>query len=73
MDGMNNIGIRKIGIYVPKNLHTSRYIAEKSGIPEEVIREKFGINKKHKADENEHPSHMAVKAAQKTLDDFDPA
>lgn len=73
MDGMNNIGIRNIGIYVPENLHTSSYIAEKSGIPEEVIREKFGINKKHKANENEHPSHMAVKAAQKALDDFDPA
>lgn len=73
MNDTINIGIRNIGIYVPNGLHTSSYIAEKSGIPEEVIREKFGINKKHKADENEHPSHMAVKAAQRAIEKFDPA
>ncbi|NPV44938.1 MAG: 3-oxoacyl-ACP synthase [Firmicutes bacterium] len=66
------IGIKSIGIYVPENVHTSEYIAGKSGIPKDVVEEKFGIRKKHKAGPDEHPSHMAIKAANKALKDFDP-
>lgn len=72
MNNSENIGIAGIGIYVPKGVHTSRYIAEKSGIPVEVIEEKFGIVQKHKAGPDEHPSDMAIVAAKQALGDFDP-
>jgi 3-oxoacyl-[acyl-carrier-protein] synthase-3 len=57
------IGIRSIGVYYPENIETSSDIANQSGIPEEVIREKFGIESKHKAAIGETVSDMCVKAA----------
>ncbi len=66
------VGIKEIGLYIPEGLHTSEHISKKSGIPEEVIVEKFAINQKHKADPDEHPSEMAVKAARKALTETDP-
>lgn len=57
------IGIRSIGVYYPRNIETSDDIAKLSGIPEEVIREKFGIESKHKAEIGETVSDMCVKAA----------
>lgn len=66
------VGIENIGIYVPPGIQDSAFIAEKSGIPLEVIEQKFGIKQKHKAGPDEHVSHMAVKAALDALQDFDP-
>lgn len=66
------VGIENIGMYVPPGIQDSAYMAEKSGIPLEVIEEKFGIKQKHKAGPDEHVSHMAVKAALNALQDFDP-
>ncbi len=57
------IGIRSIGVYYPENIETSDDIAKMSGIPEEVIREKFGIESKHKAEIGETVSDMCVKAS----------
>lgn len=39
----HNVGIRSVGSYVPDGIRDSVYISEASGIPEPVIREKFGI------------------------------
>lgn len=68
----NTVGIQNIGIYVPPGIQDSALIAERSGIPLEVIEEKFGIKQKHKAGLDEHVSHMAVKASRDALQDFDP-
>ncbi|GAA0177702.1 ketoacyl-ACP synthase III [Clostridium sediminicola] len=68
----NVVGIQNIGIYVPKETQTSAYIADKSGIPQDIIEKKFGIIEKHKAGLNEHVSDMAIKAAKITLENFDP-
>lgn len=57
------IGIRSIGVYYPERIETSVDIANLSGIPEEVVREKFGIESKHKAAIDETVSDMCVKAA----------
>lgn len=57
------IGIRSIGVYYPQHIETSYDIANLSGIPEEVIRVKFGIESKHKAEIGETVSDMCVKAA----------
>lgn len=66
------VGIQNIGIYVPEGIQTSAYIAQQSGIPQDVIEKKFGILEKHKAGPCEHVSDMAVQAAQKALGDLDP-
>lgn len=66
------VGIQNIGIYVPEGIQTSAYIAEQSGIPQDVIEKKFGILEKHKAGPLEHVSDMAVKAAKNALGDLDP-
>lgn len=66
------VGIQNIGVYVPPGIQDSTLIAEKSGIPLEVIEEKFGIKQKHKAEPDEHVSHMGVKAALDALKGFDP-
>ena len=61
------IGIRKIGVYYPERIETSFDIANLSAIPEEIIREKFGIESKHKAAEGETVSDMCVKAARESI------
>jgi 3-oxoacyl-[acyl-carrier-protein] synthase-3 len=46
-------------------------IAERSGIPEQVIVEKFGLRGKHIAAPDEHVSDISVKAAEKLFADHD--
>jgi 3-oxoacyl-[acyl-carrier-protein] synthase-3 len=53
---------------------TAADVAERSGIPEAVIVEKFGLRGKHIAAADEHVSDLAVRAAENLLDEtgFDP-
>jgi len=62
-----NIGIAGFATYLPEGRLSSAEIAAASGIPEEVIREKFGIHQKIKAGPGENPSEMALLAAQRCL------
>ncbi len=62
------IGIRNIGVYYPDRIMTSKELAELSGIPEKVIREKFGIESKRKAEPMDTVSEMCVKAARNSID-----
>lgn len=55
-----HIGIVSVGTYIPEPFETSAQIAEASGIPEWVIRDKFGIHKKHVASPNDHTNQMAI-------------
>lgn len=66
------IGIEATGIYTPPGVETARDIAEKAGIPEDVIREKFGLVQKHIADPSMHAADMAVEAARSILRQVDP-
>ena len=54
---------------------TAAEIAARSGIPEQVIVEKFGLRGKHIAAPDEHVSDLSVKAIERLLDEtgFDPA
>lgn len=54
-------------VYVPENGQSSREIAIRTGIPEEVIEQKFGILRKNQASADEHVSDMAVRAARPLL------
>ena len=72
MDKKHHVGIRSIGSYVPEGIRDSVYISEASGIPEPVIREKFGIKQVHKAGPEDTVSSMGVKAALRALGDLSP-
>ena len=48
---------------------TAAEVGERSGIPEQVIVEKFGLRGKHIAAEDEHVSDLSVRAAQALLEE----
>ncbi|MCK9580927.1 MAG: 3-oxoacyl-ACP synthase [Methanoregula sp.] len=65
--GETTVGISGIGYYIPKNMITSREMAQRSGIDESVFSEKIGIERKHIADPDEHPADMGIKAARQAI------
>ncbi|MDQ4074653.1 MAG: 3-oxoacyl-ACP synthase [Chloroflexota bacterium] len=62
-----SVGIVAAGSYVPESVITAAEIAERSGIPEDVIRTKFGITQKPVAGPEEHTNAMAIWAAEDAL------
>lgn len=66
-----SVGIASVGMYLPETVLTATDIAEQSGLPEWVVREKLGINQKHIAGPDDHPNEMAIKAAQDCLSKTD--
>ncbi len=65
---MRTMGIVSTGTWFPETFMTAAEIAAESGLPEWVVREKLGIERKFVADPNVHPNDMAVHAAQKAID-----
>ena len=65
---MTKMGIVSTGTWFPETFITAGEIAEKSGMPEWVVREKLGIERKYVADPNVHPNDMAVHAADKAIE-----
>ncbi len=68
------IGIVAAGAYVPQTVLTSADMAERTGIPEAIIREKFGMTQKPIPGADDHTNAMALWAAQDALrrTDIDP-
>lgn len=62
-----NIGIEATGVFFPKDVETAVDLSQKTGIPENVIIEKFGLYEKHVADETMHASDLAIAAAKPIL------
>ncbi len=62
-----SVGIVSAGIYIPRSYITAGEIAERSGIPEEVIREKFGLTRKPVPGPDDHTNAMALWAAHDAL------
>ena len=60
-------GIVSAGMYIPKQFMTAVEIAEQSGLPEWVVRDKLGIEQKAVAGPDDQPNQMAVWAAQDAL------
>ncbi len=60
---MTTVGIVDVSSYSPARSQTTEEMAALSGIPATVIREKFGLDGKHIAADDEHASHLAAKAA----------
>lgn len=53
--------------YLPERVVTAAEIAAQSGIPEQVIVDRFGLTARHLAAEDEHVSDMAAAAGQRLL------
>lgn len=67
MKGSPSVGIVSVGRYLPERVLTASEIAEASGLPEWVVRDKLGITQKHIAGPDDHPNQMAVQAARDCL------
>ena len=61
------IGLAATAAYLPERWMSAAEIAGASGIPEDVILEKFGLRGKHIAGADEHVSDMSVEAASRLL------
>src|SRR5258708_7239604 len=62
-----NVGIAGIGTYFPAKVETAADLVERTGIPENVLREKMGIRQRHIAGVEDSVSHMASCAAREAL------
>jgi len=65
---MTTMGIVSTGTYFPDTYITAEEIAEKSGLPVWVVKEKLGIERKFVADPTIHPNEMAAIAARKAIE-----
>jgi len=63
-----NIGLISTGVYIPKKFMTAKDISLKTDIPEDVIKEKFGVIKKPIANEDETTAEMGYQAAKIALE-----
>jgi 3-oxoacyl-[acyl-carrier-protein] synthase-3 len=64
---VSRVSLAALASYLPDRWMTAAEVGERSGIPEQVIVEKFGLRGKHIAAENEHVSDLSVSAAQALL------
>ena len=68
MDNTRGIGVDGIGTYIPETFMYASEIAEKTGIPEDVITRKFGVIKKPIPGTGDTPSSMAIKASMDAIE-----
>lgn len=67
---MTEVGLTGYGRYVPDQTVSGGEIAERSGIPEEVIVDKMGMAQKHVCPpDGDHVTDMCLKAAEDALED----
>jgi 3-oxoacyl-[acyl-carrier-protein] synthase III len=66
-------GVAGLGTYLPETVRGAAEISSLTGIPEDVIRRKFGIDEVRVAGPGEHVTDMAAAASRAALDGFDPA
>jgi len=64
-----SVGIAGLGTAFPEGVLTAAELAERSGIPEEVVREKMGLLEKRVGGPDDHVSDLAARAAQSALED----
>ena len=66
---MTRVSLAATAAYLPERWMPASEVAAESGIPEQVIVEKFGLNGKHIAGTDEHVSDLSVSAARALIDD----
>lgn len=65
---MTAVGIVDLAAYAPAGIESADEIASRSGIPADVIRERFGLDSKRIAGPDEHVSQLAATAARELLE-----
>jgi 3-oxoacyl-[acyl-carrier-protein] synthase-3 len=68
---VTRVSLAATASYLPERWMTAAEVAARSGIPERVIVEKFGLRGKHIAGEDEHVSDLSVNAAETLLEESD--
>ena len=66
---MTHVSLAATAVYLPEHWMTAAEVGERSGIPEQVIVEKFGLRGKHIAAADEHVSDLSVRAAEALLEE----
>ncbi len=67
---MTSVGLTGYGRYTPDKVVTGEEIAERSGIPEEVVVDKMGMHEKRVCPPDEdHATDMSISAGEDALDD----
>ena len=61
------VGLESWGIYLPKQRHTSDYISKETGIPKDIIEDKFGLKSKTVPGPEDHTVAMGTKASFQAL------
>lgn len=61
------MGLVSTGVYLPKQRHTAAYIAEQTGIPENILKTKFGLKSKTVGGPEDGPVTMGTRAARTAL------
>ncbi len=64
---VRHVGLESWGIYLPKARHKSDYIAKGTGIPKEIIEDKFGLKSKTVPGPYDHTVAMGAKASFQAL------
>jgi 3-oxoacyl-[acyl-carrier-protein] synthase-3 len=62
------MGLVSTGVYLPKHRHTAAYISEQTGIPEDVLKTKFGLTSKTVGGKEDGPVTMAIQASKTALE-----
>ena len=65
---MTTMGIVSTGVFFPDTYVTAEDIAEQSGLPVWVVKQKLGIERKYVVDPKVHPNEMAAIAARKAIE-----
>jgi 3-oxoacyl-[acyl-carrier-protein] synthase-3 len=64
---VTRVGLVATASYLPERWMTAAEVATASGIPEDVVVDKFGLRGKHIAGDDEHVSDMSVEACERLL------
>ena len=61
------VGLESWGVYIPKERHTSEYISKETGIPKNIIEDRFGLLSKSVPGPEDHTVQMGAKASFQAL------
>lgn len=63
-----HVGLESWGVFIPQERHSSEYIAKETGIPKQIIEEKFGLKGKSVPGPMDHTVAMGANASFKALE-----
>jgi 3-oxoacyl-[acyl-carrier-protein] synthase-3 len=64
-----SVGIMGLGLYAPPDVVTAEQLSEETGIPADVLFEKFGVRQVHRAGADCHVSDMSIAAVHAAIED----